>query len=75
MAKRFTDKVAIVTGGGAGIGAAICRRLSSEGARVVVADVDQDAAQRLSHSVGNSLAAKVGAGHNAPLFRMSGAYI
>ncbi|MFM9107446.1 MAG: SDR family NAD(P)-dependent oxidoreductase, partial [Chloroflexota bacterium] len=36
---KFTGKVAIVTGGGAGIGLAIARRLSAEGARVVAADV------------------------------------
>ena len=34
---RFTDKVAIVTGGGSGIGAAVAARLVQEGARVVLA--------------------------------------
>lgn len=37
---RFTDKVAIVTGGGDGIGAGITRRLLSEGAKVAVLDLD-----------------------------------
>jgi 3alpha(or 20beta)-hydroxysteroid dehydrogenase len=36
---RLDRKVAIVTGGGSGIGAATCRALVNEGARVVVADV------------------------------------
>ena len=37
---RFTDKVAIVTGGASGIGLATAMRLGSEGARVLVADLD-----------------------------------
>jgi meso-butanediol dehydrogenase / (S,S)-butanediol dehydrogenase / diacetyl reductase len=36
---RFIGKIAIVTGGSSGIGAAIVRRLSSEGARVMIADL------------------------------------
>jgi NAD(P)-dependent dehydrogenase (short-subunit alcohol dehydrogenase family) len=48
---RFTDKVAIVTGGASGIGLATARRLASEGARVVIADRDAkgaaDAATKL----------------------------
>jgi NAD(P)-dependent dehydrogenase (short-subunit alcohol dehydrogenase family) len=40
--ERFTDRVAVVTGGAGGIGAATCRRLASEGATVVVVDVAAD---------------------------------
>jgi meso-butanediol dehydrogenase/(S,S)-butanediol dehydrogenase/diacetyl reductase len=40
ISQRFTDKVAIVTGGASGIGAAIVARLISEGARVLVADLN-----------------------------------
>src|SRR5579862_2960366 len=41
---KLKDRVAVVTGGARGIGAAICRRYAEEGARVVVADVlDKDA--------------------------------
>jgi NAD(P)-dependent dehydrogenase (short-subunit alcohol dehydrogenase family) len=36
---RFAGKVAIVTGGSAGLGAAIALRLGQEGAAVVVADI------------------------------------
>ncbi|MFC3075927.1 SDR family NAD(P)-dependent oxidoreductase [Shinella pollutisoli] len=42
--KRFEDKVAVVTGAGGGIGSAIARRLSAEGALVVVTDVKAEAA-------------------------------
>ena len=39
---RLGNKAAIVTGGSAGIGRAICERFAEEGARVAVADVDVD---------------------------------
>jgi len=45
-------RVAVVTGGGHGIGRALCRRLSSDGIRVVVADVEADAAQAVAHEIG-----------------------
>jgi meso-butanediol dehydrogenase / (S,S)-butanediol dehydrogenase / diacetyl reductase len=41
---RFAGKVAIVTGGASGIGAATAERLASEGARVVIADIKQPSA-------------------------------
>jgi NAD(P)-dependent dehydrogenase (short-subunit alcohol dehydrogenase family) len=40
MTERFSGRTAVVTGGGSGIGLATVRRLASEGARVVVADID-----------------------------------
>ncbi|TCU13703.1 SDR family NAD(P)-dependent oxidoreductase [Rhizobium sullae] len=45
--KRFENKVAIVTGAGGGIGSAIARRLASEGALVVVTDVNEEAAREV----------------------------
>lgn len=49
---RFEGKVAIVTGGGGGIGSAISRRLAAEGALVVVADVDGDLAGQVAAEIG-----------------------
>lgn len=51
--KRFMGKVAIVTGGASGIGAATCRRLTAEGAKVVVADVNLAPAEALAKELGN----------------------
>ncbi|MBO3747366.1 SDR family oxidoreductase [Streptosporangiaceae bacterium NEAU-GS5] len=48
---RFAGKVAVVTGGGSGIGAASARRLSDEGADIVVADVDGEAAAAVARSL------------------------
>lgn len=45
-------QVVLVTGGGAGIGAAICRTLAERGWRVAVADIDADAAARVATAVG-----------------------
>ncbi|MFD2936237.1 SDR family NAD(P)-dependent oxidoreductase [Spirosoma flavum] len=39
---RFQNKVAIVTGGASGIGLAVAKRLASEGARLVIADLNED---------------------------------
>lgn len=45
-------KVAVVTGGAAGIGRALCRRFAAEGASVVVADVDGDGAAAVAAETG-----------------------
>ena len=51
---RFQGKVALVTGGGGGIGSAIARRLSSEGAQVVVTDVNAEAAEAVAADIRSS---------------------
>ena len=48
---RFRDKVAIVTGAASGIGLATAKRLGSEGARIVIADLKGDAAERSADDV------------------------
>jgi NAD(P)-dependent dehydrogenase (short-subunit alcohol dehydrogenase family) len=48
---RFSGKVALVTGGGSGIGAEIARELAAEGAAVVVTDIRLDAAQKVADEI------------------------
>ncbi len=47
----FAGRSAVVTGGGSGVGAALVRALVAEGAHVVVADLELDAATRTAESV------------------------
>jgi 3-oxoacyl-[acyl-carrier protein] reductase len=53
---RLRDRVAAVTGGGAGIGEAICHRLAAEGARVAALDVDLGAAEQTIAAIGAGIA-------------------
>jgi NAD(P)-dependent dehydrogenase (short-subunit alcohol dehydrogenase family) len=50
--ERLTDRVAVITGAGSGIGLATARRLAAEGARVVAVDIDQAAGQAVADDVG-----------------------
>ncbi len=56
---RLKDKVAIITGGGAGFGEAMARRFAEEGAKVVVADLNGTAAERVAGEIGTSAAALI----------------
>jgi NAD(P)-dependent dehydrogenase (short-subunit alcohol dehydrogenase family) len=52
MPERLQDRVAVITGGASGIGLATARRFAAEGARVVIADLDQDTGKRAADEVG-----------------------
>jgi NAD(P)-dependent dehydrogenase (short-subunit alcohol dehydrogenase family) len=63
MAGRLAEKVAVVTGGGSGIGAGICWAFAHEGASVAVADLNPETAARVAAGIeaegGRSIALQV----------------
>src|SRR5262245_63429974 len=52
---RLEGKVAIVTGGGSGIGAAAVQLFADEGASVIVVDLDEEAARPMADAVDGTL--------------------
>ena len=51
---RLAERTALVTGGAGGIGAATCRRLAAEGARVAVTDLNLDPAREIASEIGGA---------------------
>jgi len=56
---RLKNKVAVITGAGSGIGAEAARLFASEGARVVVADIDGARAENVAREIGEGALAAV----------------
>ena len=56
---RLGSKVALITGAGSGLGKAIAKRFAEEGAKVVVADIDETAGQEVAGSLENGFFVQV----------------
>ena len=54
---RFAGKVALVTGGGGALGRASALRFVEEGAQVVIADIDRNAARAVAEEIGSNAVA------------------
>ncbi|MGH7834642.1 MAG: SDR family NAD(P)-dependent oxidoreductase [Candidatus Binatia bacterium] len=80
MVEGLKDKVVIVTGGGHGIGKAYCLAFAGCGARVVVADIDHPAAEKVAAEVNrsegaNALAVRVDVADEESTKQMAGAAV
>ncbi len=76
---RFTDKIAVVTGAASGFGEAIATRFAAEGAKVVVADVDEAGGSRVVAAIkqggGQAVCARTDVSKAADVEAMIGAAV
>jgi NAD(P)-dependent dehydrogenase (short-subunit alcohol dehydrogenase family) len=74
VVRRFENAVAIVTGGGMGLGEALCEELGRRGSTVVIADIDGDAARqvagRLEQSGASARAVRVDVANEAEVAQL-----
>jgi NAD(P)-dependent dehydrogenase (short-subunit alcohol dehydrogenase family) len=72
--REFENKVAIVTGGGMGLGEALCEELACRGAVMIVADIDGNAAEhvaaRITQSGGHARAVQVDVSNQSDVARL-----
>lgn len=65
MKAGLAGKIAVVTGGGSGIGEAICKRLAADGAEIAALDISLPTAEATIGEIGDGLALEVDVAHSA----------
>ncbi|MAH83608.1 MAG: short-chain dehydrogenase [Rhodospirillaceae bacterium TMED8] len=69
---KLKDKIAVVTGGASGIGESICKAYSQEGAKVIIADINAEAASKLAQEIGsNSCSYEVDISNRSSVIKMA----
>ncbi len=59
MNRQFENKIALITGGAQGLGAALCQRLAEEGCNVVVADLNLEGAEQTANIIADATGQQV----------------